>query len=216
MTDMPWCPKCKVEYREGFTVCSDCGSDLVNVGEFEEKDRAVYGNGSMDKRTECQDELSESLNEPVLLMQAADEFEANNIIALLAGEGIPAYLSHKGSGQYLSITVGMSNLGVNIFVPKSALQQAQEITKSARSEYSGDSRDDIADGVIDDVTEEINDGQTDSIIDREENQVEYKEGERLENTTRVTFARILLVFFLLPIAYTLVTYLIRAIQSLFR
>ena len=27
---MPWCPKCKTEYREGFTVCADCGSELVD------------------------------------------------------------------------------------------------------------------------------------------------------------------------------------------
>lgn len=27
---MPWCPKCKSEYREGFTVCADCGSKLVD------------------------------------------------------------------------------------------------------------------------------------------------------------------------------------------
>lgn len=26
---MPWCPKCKNEYREGITVCSDCGCELV-------------------------------------------------------------------------------------------------------------------------------------------------------------------------------------------
>lgn len=26
---MPWCPKCKTEYREGYTVCADCGSELV-------------------------------------------------------------------------------------------------------------------------------------------------------------------------------------------
>ena len=26
---MPWCPKCKNEYREGFKVCADCGCDLV-------------------------------------------------------------------------------------------------------------------------------------------------------------------------------------------
>lgn len=26
---MPWCPKCETEYREGITVCADCGSVLV-------------------------------------------------------------------------------------------------------------------------------------------------------------------------------------------
>lgn len=31
---MPWCPNCKYEYREGFTVCADCGATLVDS--FEE------------------------------------------------------------------------------------------------------------------------------------------------------------------------------------
>ena len=26
---MPWCPKCKTEYRKGFTTCSDCNTPLV-------------------------------------------------------------------------------------------------------------------------------------------------------------------------------------------
>lgn len=26
---MPWCPKCETEYREGITICADCGSTLV-------------------------------------------------------------------------------------------------------------------------------------------------------------------------------------------
>lgn len=26
---MPWCPKCKNEYKDGFTVCADCGEPLV-------------------------------------------------------------------------------------------------------------------------------------------------------------------------------------------
>lgn len=32
---MPWCPNCKSEYQEGFTVCSDCGADLVESLEEE-------------------------------------------------------------------------------------------------------------------------------------------------------------------------------------
>jgi len=27
---MPWCPKCREEYREGFKICSDCGTELVD------------------------------------------------------------------------------------------------------------------------------------------------------------------------------------------
>ena len=34
---MPWCPKCKTEYREGFTVCADCGSELVKEQPVEER-----------------------------------------------------------------------------------------------------------------------------------------------------------------------------------
>ena len=33
---MPWCPKCRNEYRAGFTVCADCGVELVDqLGEEE-------------------------------------------------------------------------------------------------------------------------------------------------------------------------------------
>ncbi|MSS64004.1 hypothetical protein [Velocimicrobium porci] len=32
---MPWCPKCKTEYRNGITVCTDCGTTLVD--ELEEE-----------------------------------------------------------------------------------------------------------------------------------------------------------------------------------
>lgn len=32
---MPWCPKCKSEYREGFTVCADCGCALVEEDQIE-------------------------------------------------------------------------------------------------------------------------------------------------------------------------------------
>lgn len=31
---MPWCPKCRLEYREGITVCADCNSPLVEESEL--------------------------------------------------------------------------------------------------------------------------------------------------------------------------------------
>lgn len=37
---MAWCPKCKNEYREGFTVCADCGCALVDS--LDNGKRSVY------------------------------------------------------------------------------------------------------------------------------------------------------------------------------
>lgn len=36
---MPWCPKCKNEYREGIKICSDCGTELVD--KLEESDMEI-------------------------------------------------------------------------------------------------------------------------------------------------------------------------------
>ena len=47
---MSWCPKCKYEYKEGITVCADCGATLVDeltsqcdqcVALFEKEDEAI-------------------------------------------------------------------------------------------------------------------------------------------------------------------------------
>ncbi len=36
---MAWCPKCKTEYRDGFTVCADCKSTLVSAEELKKIER---------------------------------------------------------------------------------------------------------------------------------------------------------------------------------
>ncbi len=40
---MAWCPNCKMEYKEGITVCSDCGVELVETLETEERCSILSG-----------------------------------------------------------------------------------------------------------------------------------------------------------------------------
>lgn len=49
---MPWCPKCKSEYREGFTVCADCGCELVEEEQLEERVNLTFGDEEQMKALE--------------------------------------------------------------------------------------------------------------------------------------------------------------------
>lgn len=40
---MAWCPKCKNEYREGITVCPDCGEALVSEEELTDWVSVLFG-----------------------------------------------------------------------------------------------------------------------------------------------------------------------------
>ncbi|MBR4980994.1 MAG: hypothetical protein IKY94_00345 [Lachnospiraceae bacterium] len=50
---MPWCPKCETEYREGISVCADCGSALVE-GLSEQKETST---------PETPEEMIQNMNE---------------------------------------------------------------------------------------------------------------------------------------------------------
>jgi hypothetical protein len=138
-----------------------------------------------------------SINEPVLLMQVANEYEANNIIALLSGEGIPTYISHKGSGQYLNIAMGMSNMGVDIYVPKSAYERANEIIFYANVENKVEKIEDIKDDYLDYDSHDADDYEEDN--------------SGVDNNNRgykgIKFARILLIPLAAALAYLLIGFL---------
>lgn len=40
---MPWCPKCKNEYREGITMCADCGCALIEGEQAGELVSLIFG-----------------------------------------------------------------------------------------------------------------------------------------------------------------------------
>lgn len=50
---MPWCPKCKSEYREGFTVCADCGCGLVEEEQLDERVSLTFGDEDQMKALEA-------------------------------------------------------------------------------------------------------------------------------------------------------------------
>ena len=187
---MPWCTKCKTEYRDGFVICSECGSQLEE--------------GSIPEE-ECNSEVedTDTTNEPALLMQVSNEYEAENIKALLAGEGIPAYASHRGAGQYLSIYMGLSNMGMKIFVPKSALEQAERIIQDA-SEHE-------AEVIIDDDdTLPIDNDEEGEALDNGELNVDNSDNANnsdSEDTSyigrRKTTARILIIPWLIVLVFLL-------------
>lgn len=112
---MPWCPKCRNEYREGFESCSDCGVALV-----EELPEETEGN-ALEKAGE------DEADTPVFLVSAADNFEADIIEAKLEAYGVPVLKKHRETGGYLQVYMGASPFGLDLYVPSKLLDKAREI-----------------------------------------------------------------------------------------
>lgn len=107
-----FCPNCKDEYREGYTHCAQCGCPLVE---------------SLPARPEP---VSDGDWNPVFLCEAADDFEAELMLAKLRAEGIYAMKRYRGSDGYAKIVLGRTLLGVEILVATENLREAREILRS--------------------------------------------------------------------------------------
>ena len=105
---MPWCPICQIEYREGYTVCSDCNVALIDDPPLVDKTE-VTGYSDM------------------TLLASLSVKEAIMLETLLKDNGIQVFKRHKMAGHYMTIITGYSVLGVDIFVPKQQLPAAKEL-----------------------------------------------------------------------------------------
>lgn len=106
---LPCCPKCECEYREGFTVCADCGEELVD-------------DWLPDKKNEI-----DIKSQWVLFFQTNDVREAEIIESILKTSDIPFLIKDRGAGGYLKVYMGMTNMGMDIYVPDSRLNDAREL-----------------------------------------------------------------------------------------
>lgn len=110
---MPWCPICKVEYDENTEKCIDCGGNLVDV--------------LIEKNCSCELDEEEEDDKGVFLISAQDEMEANIIEAKLKQYRIPVLKKFRETGGYLSVIMGVTPFGIDMFVPSKLLEDAQKI-----------------------------------------------------------------------------------------
>jgi hypothetical protein len=108
---MPWCPKCKTEYREGFDTCNDCQEKLISQLSHE-KERTINHDHEQ------------------YLMSTTNDLEAKVIESLLQSHGIPVLTKHKGTGGFLHIYMGGTNFGVDLYVPKRFFEKATELVEA--------------------------------------------------------------------------------------
>lgn len=106
---MPWCPQCGVEYREGFTACSDCQVELV-------------------AEQPTQEQLGP---EWVEVGTYTSEEEAELAQGFLLDAGIAAEIVDK---EFRSYPVGKGIRDeILLVVPPEALEQARELLDEAAS-----------------------------------------------------------------------------------
>jgi len=103
-----WCPKCKSEYREGFTACPVCQVPLVETLET----------------------AADETPKPVFLMRVQDPRELSQAQALLDGAGIPYFLREPGGGELLRITTGANLYGSELYVDPGDLRAALHLLRA--------------------------------------------------------------------------------------
>ena len=117
---MPYCPRCRFEYREGVRACPECGGALA-AGSLAPEGPPVF---TEDPETE-----------PVLLCRIADSSEAEMVCAALREAGI--FCMQQTSGPITARLTQVSNGHApedctRIHVAKNRLAEAQAIIETLR------------------------------------------------------------------------------------
>ena len=134
---MPYCPKCRAEYRDGFEKCADCGTELVEELAEDSKETA----DELRAHPECR-----ALKSEVVLETFTNPIEFMYVASLLDEMDIP-YLVRKGKGDIMEDIYTMNdNYEKTIYVEDSDYDKAEEILASAEAykleEYDSEDFDD--------------------------------------------------------------------------
>jgi hypothetical protein len=124
---MPWCPKCGIEYRDGFKTCNDCGCELSENPVPVQTESASEGESA----TELQ------FDQEAFLVSTGSSVEAEMIEGLLNADEIPVLKKYGDGGDYLKIYLGGVTSGVDLYVPSHLLVKAKEILDASQGILGG-------------------------------------------------------------------------------
>lgn len=118
---MPWCPKCKEEYREGFTVCSTCQVPLVDT--LPEEDEVPEREGFV---------LPDGMEKPVAVYTASNRLEAETICDWLRENDVAVFDRPAAFRQIQAYSGADARFGVEIVVDASQAEQAQALIEEMK------------------------------------------------------------------------------------
>lgn len=123
---MPWCPKCKTEYREGITVCADCKTELV----------AEYKDALLQDATEML--VKVDMEHRMFIKKMHDFLEYSGISSVVLNEGdmIGVYVTPEDYKQAKKCFKAFYSVETEL----TTLQQAAETAfmKGEEFDYFGD------------------------------------------------------------------------------
>jgi Putative prokaryotic signal transducing protein len=108
-----WCPQCRTEYREGTTVCADCGATLV----------AELPAPKPEHRHNIDEALGTDV--PIVEVTRVSATEAEMVAAQLRGAGIRAAVLGVGTAGELSVI--QYTYGSRVMVRSDDLEAAQRL-----------------------------------------------------------------------------------------
>jgi hypothetical protein len=113
-----WCPKCGAEYREGFSVCTDCDVELVGMPPAPKP----HGHAHHDVHGPF------TPDDDTVALLTTNLLEAEVIVARLQSEGIPAAVfSSEGYDSYGPLLANAD--GARVMVRRADLEVAAALTK---------------------------------------------------------------------------------------